>query len=260
MLLEPVVSCLEANAISGLVSKGPHDDTGVVLVTFERSPSSLQVRLYPFLSIAERRVTLEADAMGLDVGFIDHIQAMLVTQLVPVGIFGMVRVSDSIEIVHLHEANVFQHVFFADDSTSAAVELAVIHAPNEELPAVHAEPAVSNLNGAKPNPVADHLRDNPLFLKGDQEGVELWHLRTPRLHPLHLLLTRKLCSGSVQHEFAERLITISQKLNRQLAWGPAALPRQLGVNLQRAVSGGTHCEVLQMLLGPRIDLHISRDS
>ena len=63
--------------------------------------------------------------MRFDVCFIYHIKAVAVTKLIPVRMCRIMRVAHSIQVMLLHQANVFFHQFFADSTSQLRMFMSV---------------------------------------------------------------------------------------------------------------------------------------
>lgn len=84
--------------------------------------------------------------MTLDVGLVNHVQAMLITQIVPQRIVGIVGATNSVEVKLFHESDVLQHRLSIDNVSVVAVMLVTIDTPESDLLAIDEEPSLSNLH------------------------------------------------------------------------------------------------------------------
>mmetsp|Transcript_150899 Transcript_150899/g.484959 ORF Transcript_150899/g.484959 Transcript_150899/m.484959 type:complete len:321 (-) Transcript_150899:1441-2403(-) len=102
-LLQPHVCTVVVDAVPRLVSERPEDDAWMVLVPLHVALHPGHVASTPLRFVAQGLVPMEVYAVALDVGLVDHVQAVLVAELVPERVVGVVRATDRIEVVGLHE-------------------------------------------------------------------------------------------------------------------------------------------------------------
>ena len=69
--------------------------------------------------------------MGFNIGLINYIYTILVAQLIPEGIVGVMRCTCSIDIIGFHDFNILSHGFFGNHMTSPLVVLVTINAFNK---------------------------------------------------------------------------------------------------------------------------------
>lgn len=98
----------EVGAVAGLVAQGPEDDGGMVLGAVNHAHVALHVRLLPggFSGNVHAAV---ADSVGLAVGFIHHVQAVAVAQVVEIGVVGIVGTAHGVDVVRLDDLYVLLH-------------------------------------------------------------------------------------------------------------------------------------------------------
>ena len=102
----------EIDSRSALVAERPGYDAWVVLVPFEHPFSPVQEGSLPFRPVCQASVRFITHPVALNVGFVDHIEAVLVAEFVPPWIIGVVGRPYCVDVVLLHQPDVFQHRFF----------------------------------------------------------------------------------------------------------------------------------------------------
>ena len=108
-LLEPGVGLLEIGACSGFVAEAPDDDRRMVDVPLDRTLGAFHVGLL-IGGLLRQRLRAIAHAMGLDVAFGDHIQAVFVAKLIPTGVIRIVAGAHRIDIEALHNRDIADHI------------------------------------------------------------------------------------------------------------------------------------------------------
>jgi len=73
---QPRVGTVERQAIACFVAQRPYDDASVVLVPLDNASHPGQMSCLKGWPIGQGLVWLEANAMGLDVGLIDDVEAL----------------------------------------------------------------------------------------------------------------------------------------------------------------------------------------
>ncbi len=98
----------EVGAVAGLVAQGPEDDGGMVLGAVNHAHVALHVRLLPggFSGNVHAAV---ADSVGLAVGFVDHVKAVAVAEVVEIGVVGIVGTAHGVDVVRLDDLYVLLH-------------------------------------------------------------------------------------------------------------------------------------------------------
>ena len=137
--VNPTTRRLEIDPVTGLIAQGPDDDRGMVLVPLYHPLGSVQVRLLPERLVAQGLVGTVADAVGLDVGLVDHIETILITQLIPAGHIGIVTGTHGVDVVTFHEQDVLHHGGLGEGVAGVRIVLMAIDALDVDRSAVDTE-------------------------------------------------------------------------------------------------------------------------
>ena len=132
-------------AVAGFVSEGPHNDAGVVFRAFDHVFGTVHKCVVPTRVAAQRRVV----GVGLDIGLVDHVQAVLIAQRVPARVVGVVGVAHGVEVVLLHQPDVLDHVFAREGFGACLVVFVAVHAADHDRGAVDHQLAVGGLDALK---------------------------------------------------------------------------------------------------------------
>jgi len=181
-LLQPAVGGAEVVTKPGLVAQRPADDAGVVFVALEHADGAVEMRGAPRRFRREGLVLVVANAVALDVGLADHVEAVLVAERIPLGGVGIVAGADGVDVVLLHQADVLHHALARHDLAQIGVPLVAVDAADEHTPAVDTEMAVADFDGAE----ADFRWDDFAHLTGriarrEEQRVERRRLGGPEL-------------------------------------------------------------------------------
>ena len=185
--------------VSRLVPQGPDDHGGVVLVALHHAPHPVDVGVLPLGPVGQvRLVAHEDEAVGFQVGLVDHVQAVAVAQVEPARVVGVVGAADGVDIVPLHQEDVPLHRLPRDDEAQVGVELVAVHPLDHHGPAVDEEPAALDPYRAEAHVHPLHLEELAAALEREEQRVKEGRLRAPlpgranRRRPveLHLLPRR----------------------------------------------------------------------
>mmetsp|Transcript_91823 Transcript_91823/g.231705 ORF Transcript_91823/g.231705 Transcript_91823/m.231705 type:complete len:215 (+) Transcript_91823:804-1448(+) len=155
--LQPHVRPVHVDPVPGLVAQGPKQNAWMVPISLHHALSASHVSFAPGLIICQRVLRQEANAVALNVGLVDHIEAILIAQHVPKGVVWVVGAPHSVEVVRLHHLYICNHRLATDHVSCPCVMLNPIYSSNCELPSVEHHSTVSNLDCSKANCQCDRL-------------------------------------------------------------------------------------------------------
>ena len=89
--------------------------------------------------------------MRLQIGFVDHVDAVFVAQFEPTGLVRVVRGAHRVDVVPFHEAHIPQHVLFGDAAAEPCVEFVAVDPAQHDPLAVDGEDAMLDLDMAESN-------------------------------------------------------------------------------------------------------------
>ena len=240
MRADPFRRRLKIGADTAFIAQRPEDDRRVVAVALDHALHPGEMRGGPFGLVAQvqRRVVLflgEAQiAVALDIGLVHHVQAVLVGQIVPARIVGIVRGADRVDVGGLHQLDVLAHRFLGHDAEGVRIMLVAIDAADHDPLAVHAHLAARDLDGAETDAAAGRLDQLALRIKQlDQQRVEVGVFRAPRLHARNLGGDRRGGAGRRRGASQDRALAVEQCRAHGRRLGRA---RQVDCRRQRAVT------------------------
>ena len=138
-------------AVTGLVAQAPHDDAGMIAIPLDHAAHSLQPRRSVSRVVAEAGV----EAVTLDVRFVDHVQPVLVAQVVEAVVVGIVRGAHGVDVGALHREDVLAHVVDGDGLSPLGMMIVAIDAHHRDRTSVHAHQTIDDPDPTK----ADHPTD-----------------------------------------------------------------------------------------------------
>ena len=122
--------------------------------------------------------------MGLEVGFVDDVDPVLVAQVVEAGVVGVVAGADRVGVVELAEADVGEHVRLVERAPFARVELMAVDALEDDAPPVERHDAVVDSETPEPDVEGHRLARAPIAVDDlEAEAVEGGGLGGPRRDP-----------------------------------------------------------------------------
>ena len=87
---------------AALIAKRPDDDGRMILVPLDHPDRALHEGRIPGRNVRE----IAAQAVRFEIGFIDQIDAVLVTEVIPSWVVGIVRRSYGVDIMRLEQLDV----------------------------------------------------------------------------------------------------------------------------------------------------------
>ena len=70
--------------------------------------------------------------MALQIRLVDQIDPILIAELIPSRLVGIVAGTDRIDVVALHETDIPDHVFFRDGASSLHIELMTVNSAEHD--------------------------------------------------------------------------------------------------------------------------------
>ena len=138
VLVEEVAHGQDVLAGVGLVAAAPDQDGGVVFVPLEHGAGAVHHAVPPFRQAARHvpggfhRAHLLPGAVALQVGLVDHIDAVLVAQLVPEGLVGVVAGAHRVDVVAAEGLHGAVHILGADGAAGGGVPLVAVDAVEDD--------------------------------------------------------------------------------------------------------------------------------
>ncbi len=190
-LFQIAVHSVRIAPAAGFVAQAPHNDGRMELIPVEKPAGTIQVMQLPGRIVADmvviRGQTLGPAAMGLQIGFIHHIDAQLIAQLQQIGIRGIVGSAYGIYIIFPAQADIPLHIRRGHGIAAGGAGIVVVNAMKLYRPAVDPEhPSVHS------HPLKAHPFPDTAGLCLNQEVIEHRLLRIP-------LPDEKLREGHLGH-------------------------------------------------------------
>ena len=136
--LDSIIGSYKVFARSGLVAQAPDNNTGMVHVCVYHFHISGHMSSLPFLGMRERFLTIII-LMALYVTLILQINAILVTEIIPVGIVAVMRCTHMVDVSPLHQHHLLQHLLSCDSMTYSRIGLMTVHTLQLHRLSVHVE-------------------------------------------------------------------------------------------------------------------------
>ena len=165
--LHPVVALLEVRTVAGFVAQRPHDDRGVILKRHHIALLTLEVGLGIIVATGQRLLAI-AHAVALDIGLGRQIEAVLVAEVVPAGIVGIVAGAYGVDIQIFHDLDILDHALYGDDVTAIGIEFMTIGALDKDRLSVDEQLAALDLDMTEAYALGNHLEHLGALLQGDE--------------------------------------------------------------------------------------------
>ncbi|CCZ92732.1 uncharacterized protein BN751_01858 [Coprococcus eutactus CAG:665] len=186
--LDPSKSLLKCHAVCTLISHGPDDYAGTVLVPDDTAPDAVKNGFTEFRVVGYRlippcclvvpiviRIEQFTWTMCLYVGLVYHIESVFVAELIEIRHIWIVTGSDGIDIVLLHERHIPDDLFSADGKSCHRVGVVPVHSVKLDRHTIDIHNLI--LYGYLPDsyPVSDDLSG-----ASDDDSVEEWSFCIPQ--------------------------------------------------------------------------------
>ena len=136
--LDPVVQLIEVLTVSGFIAHTPDNYARMVEIPFHHPLSPLEMSVREVGPLRQGSVTV-THSVGFDVRFVGHIYSVLVAQVVPNGIVGIMAGPDGIDVEFLHYADIPYHVFPRKDIATVGIYLMTVDSFYEDRLSVDEE-------------------------------------------------------------------------------------------------------------------------
>ena len=190
-LPESVCHIPDHGAAEGFISAGPDQDGRVVFVPLVSGIYPVQHHGLPFLPVAGHdpaHILVPASCVavpgtvGLQIVFIDQIQAVAVAQPVDPGIVGIVAGTDGVDVVQLHGGDVLQDLILLGNSAGFGAELVAVDALKYDPFSVEAHDMIDHLKSAEAHIFGKNLRKlSVLIIDLQEQLIEIGLLRAPQV-------------------------------------------------------------------------------
>ena len=126
--LYPLIAFDKRWSVSCLITHRPTNDTGLIFVSLHHALDSIQMHGLKFRFISGCVFFFVMKTMTFNIGLINYINTILVAQLIPVGVIGIMRRAYGIDIIGFHDFDILSHGFFGNHMTCPLVVLMTINA------------------------------------------------------------------------------------------------------------------------------------
>ena len=165
--LHPVVALLEVRTVAGFVAQRPHDDRGVILKRHHIALLTLEVGLGIIVATGQCLLAV-THAVALDIGLGRQIEAVLVAEVVPAGIVGIVAGAYGIDIQIFHDLDILDHALYGDNVSAIGIEFMTIGTLDEDRLSVDEQLAALDLDMTEAYALGNHLEHLGALLQGDE--------------------------------------------------------------------------------------------
>ncbi len=269
----PLVACGEVGALSCLVAQRPPDDRRVVLVALDHPGDPIQVGGQPGRIVGEAVLRAEAVRVAFDVGLVHHVQAVLVAQGVPLGIVGVVRRPDGVDVVPFHQLDVAHHQGAIDGVPRERAVLVAVHALHQDGLAVDEESAAADLDRPEADARGDNFERAPgSVLQRQERGIEVRCFRRPAVGGSHRERQRHRPLAPGRHRGGRgnaaphlAAVCIEQLQRHRRRRCPSTAIRHRDRRLQsrvdpRVIEDGPDLEVPHVRVGGAPQVHVPEDA
>ncbi len=174
-------------AAIGLVATGPNQDGRMVLVPLQHIFSPAEHSLLPLWMAVRQSVLINEvtavphpAAVGLQIGFINHVDAINIAQLIDAAAIWIMAAAYSIDIMLLHGNDILLDDLAVAGTAAVAVKLMAVYALKDNTLAVKLHNVAIHAELSKAHILWHNLYDVPsLILYSQYQTVEIRSLGTP---------------------------------------------------------------------------------
>ena len=110
---------------ASLITHAPDYDAGVIIVGGNHLDHPRDMGVLPLYRVGKGGISITV-VMTLDVGLVHKVYSVLVAEEIPIGIVGVVRITDMVDVGPLHEADIFFHHFPGDRMSHGRLRLMAV--------------------------------------------------------------------------------------------------------------------------------------
>ena len=115
-----------------------------------------------------------AHAVAFDVGFVDQVNAVAITEVIPRGLIWIMAAAVRIDIELLHQANVLDHALNGDGLAEFRIDFVTVNPLDKNPLTIHQQVAVANHHLSEADVHGDYLQRLPaLSVHSQEELVEV---------------------------------------------------------------------------------------
>ena len=155
--LHPSVSLLKVSTVTSLVTQAPHNNAGVVLIGNHVTLLTLNVSLLKIRTDSQC-LLIVTHTMALQVALSSQVDTILIAQVIPTWIVGIVTGTHSIDVQLLHNLDILNHAIHAHDVATIRIQFVAVGTLNQDSLTVHQQLSALNLNMAETNLLLDNLK------------------------------------------------------------------------------------------------------
>ena len=178
LFFDPGVAVLEIGAVTGLIAQRPSNDGGMVVPSLHIALVALQVCQGKGWIFGKRLVAIP-HPMRFHIGLSYHIQAILVAQVVPIVVVGIVASAHSIDVQLFHPLHILLHAVTRNHIPPIGIHLVAVGAFNQHRLAIHQELSIFNLHLAETDLHRNHLQHPVVLFRDSLQRVKHWRFGTP---------------------------------------------------------------------------------
>ena len=151
--LHPAKQHRVVHRVPRLVPQTPTDDAGVILIPNHHPLHPIEHRRCEGVLAAYHVVV----PVALDIRLVDNVQAQLIRHLVEIGVIGIVRGPDGIEIILFHQSQILEDFIEADGLSTCGTMIVSIHSLNQQGLAVDQKLSVGDFDVAESDGAIVHI-------------------------------------------------------------------------------------------------------
>ena len=155
--LHPVVGLLKVRTVTSLVTQAPYNDAGVVLIGNHVTLLTLNVRLFKG-NVLGQRMLLVAHTVTLQVALSSQVDTILIAQVVPTWIVGIVTGTYGIDVQLFHYLDILNHALYTYNVATIRIQLVAVGTLNQDRLSIYQQLSALNLNVAETNLLLDYLQ------------------------------------------------------------------------------------------------------
>ena len=164
--LHPVVSLLEVDAVSALITQTPYDDGRMIDERLHIALVALDVR-HDVLRELGKRLLLISHTMRFEICLSGDVDTVFITKVIPARITWIVAGANGVDVQLLHDLDILNHTLQAHYVSTVRIHLVAVGTLHQHRLSVNEQLCVLDFHVAESHFLRNHLSGALLVLQGD---------------------------------------------------------------------------------------------
>ena len=176
---QPAVKRIMVCTVPGFIPQRPDDNGRMVTIALHHAGHTFTHGRQPAGIVS--KTAHWHHAVGFDIGLVHNVQTVAVAKPVPQRVIRIMRATDGVKVVLLHQLDIAAHRRFIHHLPVFRMMLMAVHAPNQQRFTVEFQQAIADFNPAKTDVACLDVQHITLCVpKRNCQAVKFWRFRAPQ--------------------------------------------------------------------------------